>query len=237
MTAKHYWIIGIVIAMFVSTFVGLVLVAKPVRNIIADRTVIDDAIVKQKQKPSDTVVIRPTTTVNIAAINKMYSDYNAKLPTARYITTCAAYACRAQSKLDLTPIKSKLFDLFADINTAQQERDAISAAIVMFEHYVGSTLGTSKDRAGSDVFGAGDRAQMDSVDESINTTSLLLVLHQQGKIKFHNIEGPYWKISWLVTYFTAVVVDTTTNTKWAIDSSVADNGKPPLIVKLSEWGK
>jgi len=237
MTSKHYWIVGIAIAIFLSMFIGLVMVAKPVRTIIAERTVVDEAVTKQRQKAVDAPVTRSTTTINIAAINKMYSDYNAKLPTVKYITTCAAYSCRAQTKVDVTPLKPKLFDLFADINTAQQEREAISSAIVLFEQHVGSMLGTSKDRGGSDVFGAGDRAQMDSVDESINTTSLLLLLHQHGKIKFHNIEGPYWKISWLVTYFTAVITDTTNNTKWAVDSSAADNGKPPVVVKLSDWGK
>lgn len=179
---------------------------------------------------------KSTTTIENGAVNDFYKFYRVSPPTDAQFQICHAYTCRARTYVPITAqFVTELGNVFGTVKTAQQERDAISRAVVLFENMVGSKIGTSQDRRGWDVFGSDDRTQMDSVDEAINTTSLILFLHDQNMVHYHNVQGPGWKTEAFITYYTAIIVDTSTDTLYSIDASQNWNGRPPIMQSFDGW--
>ena len=110
---------------------------------------------------------------------------------------------------------------------------------------VGKKLGI-KDVAGMQFSASGDSTQQDCVDEATNTTSYLLVLQANGLIKHHSVEGTmskenlakglvklnpvqYWP------HWTAVLKETKSGQKYAVDSWLFDQGENPAVVKVEDW--
>ncbi len=171
-------------------------------------------------------------------IQEHYSKYNkAEYPKGRTVTVCSGHGCTyAESFTFDYKFLGELKSHFNSVKNASEERNVLKKVIALIEQNVGTATGTDKDRASLGVFGAGNRTQLDCVDEATNTTSYLLVLNRLGVIKYHDIKAPNWKgglFKW--THYAAVIEDKSTKVLWAIDSGVGDNGKPPLIVEYSKW--
>lgn len=121
---------------------------------------------------------------------------------------------------------------------AAAERQALKSAIAWIERRIGPATGTSGDRAGLDFTGAGDPGQMDCVDEATNTTSYLTVLAAHGLIRHHTVQRPMAKSALLLgrwTHYFAVIRDNRTGQRWAVDSFMYANGKPPIIMEAEKW--
>ncbi|MEN8175991.1 MAG: hypothetical protein ABFS23_09525 [Pseudomonadota bacterium] len=120
---------------------------------------------------------------------------------------------------------------------AAQERQRIGSAIAYLEVAVGRQVDTLGDRGGNLKGFLASGNQMDCIDESTNSTTYLKMMAGDGLLRFHKVEKTstrgFMIMGWPHT--TAVVRDTTTGEKWAVDSWFLDNGVPPAIVPLSQW--
>jgi hypothetical protein len=121
-----------------------------------------------------------------------------------------------------------------------EERVRIARTLAWMEKRVGDTVGTSADRPGDDLQGAGDPTQMDCVDVATNLTSYLLVLNGNGLIKHHTIGSVYVKedirkgfSGW--THYAAVIVENQTKQKYAVDGWKLPSGEEPEIVQVERW--
>jgi hypothetical protein len=178
-----------------------------------------------------------------------YVSFGATAPQGNRVTVCHAYTCKEQdpytfSQKDLNEIAA-LMKRTKRADTPYEERRAVAYAIASMEVKVGRKLGI-KDIAGMQFTASGDASQQDCVDEATNTTSYLLVLQSNGLIKHHTVGGTmskenlarglatlnpvkYWP------HWTAVLTETKTGQKYAVDSWLFPNGENPAVVKVEDW--
>ena len=160
-------------------------------------------------------------------------------PTAHKVYICHGYTCRIVSLVyfnddDINRIAASLA---AGTANAAAERQAVSRADQVFEQIVGERVGTAHDLPGMQ-FGRAADGQMDCIDEATNTTTLLLFLAEHGFLKYHTVQPPAGRGFFLdlrYPHATAVLLDTSTGEKWAIDSWPRANAEPPVIQPLSVW--
>ena len=157
---------------------------------------------------------------------------------AQQLTICHGYSCHFKTPLALGSGDMKRIEAImrAGQASAASERRAVSILVQFYERRATAAIGI-KDRAKSD-FGAGrERGQMDCVDESTNTTSILKFVGARGLLKHHKVlrtasrgffaDGRY-------PHFTAVLRDHAGN-GWAVDSWFEPAGGPPDIMPLEKW--
>ena len=119
---------------------------------------------------------------------------------------------------------------------AQAEREAIAEAIAIMETIIGKQTGTSVDKGGN-LKGFGRQFQMDCIDESTNTHTYLRMLEQDGHLKKHRLTDRSTRFGLFIgmPHTTAVIVDISDKTRYAVDSWFYDNGQLPAIIELSDW--
>ncbi len=120
----------------------------------------------------------------------------------------------------------------------EAERAAISKAVQWQEKRVGPVVGSFNDIGGLDMSNGNVRGQMDCIDEATNTTSLLAYAGSQGWLKYHRVARPASRgffFDGKYPHASAVVVDTTTDVPWVVDSWRLSNGEPPDILHMSRW--
>lgn len=173
-----------------------------------------------------------------------YNSFDATPPRENSVTVCSAYGCKRQTKVTF---KSDDLDALRDLmrskrraDTPAEERRAVAYAIGWMERRVGAVVGTDKDRPGMEFNGSGDPTQQDCVDEATNTTSYLIYLKNKGLIRHHTVDIPFSKgnIFRGVKYWphwTAVLKDTKSGQKWAVDSWIYKNGENPAVVEVENW--
>lgn len=176
----------------------------------------------------------------LAGCTSFSSNYSAemkKVDSARLIV-CHGFDCRNKTTLALSSADSARFAAIMARGRASPvaERAAISSAVRYFETRAGHTIGI-RDTAKSTIAQSGRRGQMDCIDESTNTKSLLLYLANRGLLKHHKVlsnvtrgffaDGRY-------PHSTAVVQERS-GAKWAVDSWYEPMGGAPDIMPLAEW--
>lgn len=163
--------------------------------------------------------------------DSFYKFYKTTPPHDNTAKICHGNNCRLKTpvtfkKQDLNKIAAPL----RKTRTAATERAALRQVIANFEIRAAGPAGTFQDEYKTDM-GMGDGEQ-DCVDEATNTTSYLLILQENGFLKFHTIERPAAR--W-PPHVTAVIRDKKTGTAYVVDSWFHYNGVPAEIVPLSEW--
>ena len=118
------------------------------------------------------------------------------------------------------------------------ERAALGRADQWFERKAGAQTGTSKDGA-KDVYTLfTPLSEIDCVDETTNTTTLLKLIETRGWLVHHKAGRPAnrgFLIDGRYPHNTATIVQIDTGQAWVVDSWVRANGEPPDIMPLSEW--
>ncbi len=158
-------------------------------------------------------------------------------PTLSQFEICQGGGCYEEDKTSLSAAEwQPIATLFVPMPTnAETERKQIALAIGMLEEIVGKKIGTSGDLAGT--FNFAYKGQQDCNDEAINTTTYMRLLQQAGYLKFHTIEDMrtrnFFFTGWPHT--TAVILDSKTGDKFAVDSWFYDNGHPAAIVPFAQW--
>jgi len=167
-----------------------------------------------------------------------YQTQNMIYPSLESFPHCRSYGCK---KIDLVSLsnleKNQISTLYETNINAVQERDNIRNSIALFETLIGKKTGTSQDIGGTYV--QLGHMQHDCIDESMNTTTYLILLDQMNLLQFHDVNAltsrPPILSGRLGPHRTAVIIDKKTNIKYAVDSWFHDNGVKPEIIELSTW--
>jgi hypothetical protein len=178
-----------------------------------------------------------------------FAEFSVTPPKGDVVEVCHAYTCAMKSTFyfhdkDIREIAA-LMKKTKHADTPFEERRAVAYAIADIEKRVGKKLGIT-DRAGMEFAGSGDPTQEDCVDEATNTTSYLLVLQSHGLLKYHTVQIPFSKGDLLKAtlqgdpvkywpHWTAVLAETKTGQRYAVDSWIYANGENPAVVKVEDW--
>jgi hypothetical protein len=159
-------------------------------------------------------------------------------PTPQRFSFCWGGTCAAIEQVGLTPTEwSQVRGMFDPMpRDAESERETVRAAIGLLESIVGSKTGTSGDRAGT--FGnSAWPGQLDCNDEATNSTNYMRMMHADGLMRFHEILDTKTRGGFLIfgRHSTAVIAETGSMKKFAVDSWFYDNGKPAIILPLDTW--
>jgi hypothetical protein len=176
-------------------------------------------------------------------IDEHYQEFKARLPERDKVFVCSAYGCRTQTEFKFTSADiANLQSMMSAAHTATpaDERKATAATLAWMEQRVGDTVGTSADRPGDDFAGNGDPTQMDCVDIATNLSSYLLILERHKLFRHHSV-GPIFAkedlrrgvSGWL--HYAAILVETKTGQRYAVDGWLLASGKPPEIVETEKW--
>jgi hypothetical protein len=176
-------------------------------------------------------------------IEEGYASVSLSPPTTRLVIVCHDFGCAQRTPVglsagDLSTLSSLLAPGRA---SADAERRAVAAAIAWFDRRVGPAAGTTHRVARATGLGGDSKVgQMDCIDTSRNSTSLLLVLEQLHLLKHHKVEGPEARgflLDGLGPHATAVMTDVHTGKQWAVDSWTHKYGEKPDIIPLDMWKK
>jgi hypothetical protein len=120
--------------------------------------------------------------------------------------------------------------------TAAAERRAIGHALALMEQIVGNHTGTRGDKGGN-LRGFGAPGQLDCIDESTNTSTYLYLLESAGLLQYHTLQARVTRFGLFVgmPHTTAVIRETASGQRYAVDTWFFDNGEPPPIIELSAW--
>jgi hypothetical protein len=176
-------------------------------------------------------------------IDEHYQEFKARLPERDTVFVCSAYGCRRQAEFKFTSADiANLQSMMSAAHTATpaDERKATAATLAWMEQRVGDAVGTSADRPGDDFAGNGDPTQMDCVDIATNLSSYLLILERHKLFRHHSV-GPIFAkedlrrgvSGWL--HYAAILVETKTGQRYAVDGWLLASGKPPEIVETEKW--
>jgi hypothetical protein len=164
------------------------------------------------------------------------------LPGASHnrFTYCTGYGCTIPWKVtlrdeDWSRITAPLRTGSA---TAAAERRQIAQTVALFEQVVGKMTNTSDDEAGATVFSlSSKRGQLDCIDESHNTATLLHFLERDGLLHWHRVGPVAHRGMILDRWFhnTAVVIEKEGGDAYVIDSWFGLNGEPADVQTLEIW--
>lgn len=169
-------------------------------------------------------------------INRIYQQ----IPALHGFDFCSGGGCVEVMQVSLTEDEwhsvELIFKHAGEITNAEQERSLIALAIGKLEGIVGDKTNTATDRAGT--FGNSDYpGQLDCNDEAINSTTYMRLMRQNGLIRFHEVEDTrtrnFFFTGW--PHSAAVIRETATGERFAVDSWFYDNGYPASIVPFKDW--
>jgi hypothetical protein len=172
-------------------------------------------------------------------IDEAYASVSLLPPTTRLVIVCHDFGCAQRTPVglsagDLATLSSLLAPGRA---SAEAERRAIAAAGAWFDRRVGPAAGTTHRVARANGLGS-QIGQMDCIDTSRNSTSLLLILEQMHLLRHHKVEGPEARgflLDGRGPHATAVLTDIHTGKQWAVDSWTHKYGERPDVIPLEVW--
>jgi hypothetical protein len=175
------------------------------------------------------------------SIDEAYASVSLSPPTTRLVVVCHDFGCTQRTPVglssgDLATLTSLLAPGRA---SAEAERRAVAAAGAWFDRRIGPAAGTTHRVArATGLGGQGTVGQMDCIDTSRNSTSLLLILEQLHLLRHHKVEAPEARgflLDGRGPHATAVLTDIHTGKKWAVDSWTHKYGEQPDIMPLDVW--
>lgn len=166
--------------------------------------------------------------------------YEVPIPTAGLVVICHGFACRYRTAVNLSAKDiSRLREILdRGRRNARDEINAVANAVAWFERRVGSLTGTSRRTPRAGPGQAGLRSEVDCIDASVNTTSLLLLLESNNLLRHHAVADPEsrgYLLDMRYPHVTAVIENLTTGARWAIDPWTKKNGERPDTLPLERW--
>lgn len=160
-------------------------------------------------------------------------------PTPEAFDYCWDHSCNRVVRLGLDP--AAWSEVAAPLKpwpkSKADERKHLRKAVAAFEKRVAPLAGTIHDRGGTmTAYGAG--GQLDCVDETANTTALLVMLEAEGLLRWHRPATPAGRgnlLDGLMPHRTASIVESGSGKEFAVDSWFHDNGAEPEVVAMSVW--
>ena len=79
---------------------------------------------------------------------------------------------------------------------------------------------------------------MDCIDEAMNTSTYLVMMKNDGFMRFHELQehasrGYFIWGGW--PHVAPIIVEKLSGQEYAVDSWFLDNGQPPFIIPLKLW--
>jgi hypothetical protein len=166
--------------------------------------------------------------------------YEIPLPNTNEVVVCHGFGCKFRTPVrlngnDITRLRNILSK---GKQSADEEINAIANAVAWFEQRIGPIAGTSRRTARAGPDQAGESGEADCIDESVNTTALLLLLSKLDLLRHHEVVGPEsrgYLLDMRYPHATAVVVNLRTGARWAIDPWTKRNGERPDTLPLEHW--
>lgn len=183
----------------------------------------------------------PLLVVGVAACTSGSSNFHgeiARVDSAR-IYVCHGFDCRNTTRLDVSAGDRAALSRIMETGRSgpTEERAAVSRAVQYFEERSTEVIGV-RDEARSHIRQTGEVGQMDCIDVSTNTRSLLLYLAEVGLLRHHVVErnvtrgaifdGRYF-------HATAVLRENASGERWAVDGWYGPGGAAPQIKPMSQW--
>ncbi len=166
------------------------------------------------------------------------SKYNVTSPHPAKFPVCTDFGCVNNQIVRLSDQE------WAGVRTifnpppihAEAERARVAQAVALLETLVGPEANTWGDRGRNKYRWQGSN-QLDCVAETVNTTTYLFMMQEDGLFTWHELRYPQHRgfLDLLWPHNTAVLVEKTTGSAFAVDSWFFDNGRPPEIVPLDVW--
>ncbi len=161
-------------------------------------------------------------------------------PAGMRIIACHGYGCvrRKAISVDGAWISRAGALLRAGGGSPEAERRALAQVVGTYTAYVSASLGGKPDVPGSPPQMSNVHGQMDCLDETANTTSLLLVLQDRGLLTYHRVEQPESRgffFDGRYPHFTATIVEKGSGRGWAVDPWKRAPGERPEILPLNQW--
>lgn len=176
----------------------------------------------------------------LAGCTSVSSNYVGAItqPEKTRVYVCHGFDCTYKTAYWISEADNSIFEsIMADgSESPESERSAISRAVMYFEDRSASTIGV-RDGPKSTIGQSRDKGQMDCIDESTNTRTLLLYLRKNGWLKHHSVESNVSRgffVDGRYPHSTAVLREKG-GKRWAIDSWYEPAGGPPDILPLSTW--
>lgn len=156
------------------------------------------------------------------------------------LKVCFAYGCKKSTLVTLNKEQWLVINglFLPKATSAEKERAQIALAIGQMEQFVGDKTLTKNDLPGTfEALFTNLDDQMDCVDEATNTTLYLQQFRQRGLMTFHlekpRINRGFFFNGWPHT--AAMIIDTKTKKKFAVDSWFHKNGVPAEIMPTNIW--
>lgn len=165
-------------------------------------------------------------------------------PTPAAFSFCVDHACARVVEARLSPAEwlGVVGPLATPSRTPAAERLALADAVGRFEATVRHRLGLRPDKAGT-YPGAFAADQNDCVDETANTTTLLLMLNAAGALAHHRVGSPAKRgvfVNIALPHRSATLVEKTGAPSagpahYVLDSWFRASGAPADIAPLADW--
>lgn len=176
------------------------------------------------------------------AARQYLARYDVPPPTATSVVVCHGFNCKFRTLVALGAGDiGKLRELLArGRSSAKSEINAIADAVAWFERRIGRQTGTSRRTPRAGPAQAGLRSEADCIDESVNTTALLVLLSDLKLLKFHDVVAPEargYLLDFRYPHATAVIANRVSGARWAIDPWPKRNGQRPDTLPIEVWLK
>jgi hypothetical protein len=173
------------------------------------------------------------------SIAGMQAHFQLPPPRPSQFYVCHEHGCAEKTRVSLSEREwTQVRTLMApQAVSAAEERARIARATALLETFVGPQAGTARDVGGT-FQGLGHGAgQLDCEDEAANTTQFLVMMADDGLLKFHRPIGRQWRGNFLNgwPHTTAVVAEIGSGREWAVDTWFEDNGRPAHVVEAERW--
>lgn len=174
------------------------------------------------------------------AIEEFYAKYSVPVPAVNEVVLCHGFGCKFRTSVTLTndDFKRLRAILTKGKSSPRAEVDAIAEAVAWFERRIGPVTGTSRRTARAGPGQSGLRSEADCIDETINTTSLLIVLSELKLLRHHRVDAPEargYLLDGRYPHATAVIASNAGSARWAIDPWTRRNGERPDTLPIEQW--
>ena len=161
-------------------------------------------------------------------------------PAGTRIVACHGYGCvhRTAVTVDGAVIGQAGSLLRTGRSSPEAERRAVREIVRIYNIYLARQIGGEPDVPGSPPQMSRMLGQMDCVDETANTTSLLIVLEDRGLLLHHKVMRPRSRglfIDGRYPHTTAVIAERRSGREWAVDPWKKALGQRPDILPLELW--
>ncbi|KIZ40900.1 MULTISPECIES: hypothetical protein [Rhodopseudomonas] len=177
-----------------------------------------------------------------APVAALYSSVSIYPPSGNAMTVCYGFVCRRRFALQFSGgDRAALKRLLATGRaSAAAERAAVQKAVVWLDRRLGPVLGTDKRIARADFRYFDDKHNFDCWDTTRNTTSLLLLLHGWGLLKYHTVGDPHYRGNVIVLqtpHNTAVLVERASGKQYVVDMWPRGYAQLPDVMPVEQWVK